>query len=260
MASLLLLTIPFLAAMVASARGSSKQRYSAILVLAAGLGILIVVGIALNGSLAGYGLAVPVIAASLLVILRARRLRLWVVALEAVLLIGAVSALQLTPIGSTNLGDRASGSVQSRAEIVAVTSRAAGDFMPYGSGLGSFRQVYRLFERPEQVTNTYVIHAHNDYAEVVLELGLGGIILILVGFAWWCAAVWRAWSSAEARPFARAAAIASAAVLTHSLVDFPLRTAAIAASFAMCLALLAHSRPAPRKEPAELRRSRHVVI
>jgi hypothetical protein len=69
--------------------------------------------------------------------------------------------------------------------------------------------------------------------------------------------VWRAWRTAEAGPFARAAAIASAAVLIHSLVDFPLRTAAIAACFGMCLALLADSRAAPPKERKELRRKRH---
>jgi hypothetical protein len=43
----------------------------------------------------------------------------------------------------------------------------------------------------------------------------------------------------------------------HSLVDFPLRTAAIATSFAMCLALLSDSRAAPPKEKAALRRSKH---
>jgi hypothetical protein len=47
-------------------------------------------------------------------------------------------------------------------------------------------------------------------------------------------------------------------VLVHSAVDFPLRTAAIAACFGMCLALLADSRAAPPKEKTALRRKRHV--
>ena len=47
-------------------------------------------------------------------------------------------------------------------------------------------------------------------------------------------------------------------MLIHSFVDFPLRTAAIAAVFGMCLALLADSRGAPPKEKAELRGRRHV--
>jgi O-antigen ligase len=132
--------------------------------------------------------------------------------------------------------------------------------MPFGSGLGSFQSVYPLYERPDQVTITFVVHAHNDYAELILELGVAGIILILLFLAWWCGAVWRVWRTAEASPFARAAAIASAAVLIHSLVDFPLRTEAIATLFGMCLALLADSRAAPPKEDKALRRGRHREI
>ena len=259
MATLLVMAIPFLAAIVASGRTKNMQRYSAILAIAAGLAIVVVVGLALNGSLAGYGLALPVIAASALVVLPpASRLRPWIVAIAALLFIGAVTALEITPIGSGRIGEHAATSVQSRAQILATTTSAAADFMPFGSGLGSFRAVYPLYERAEEVTTEYVVHAHNDYAEVALELGAAGIVLMLLFLGWWAVAVWRAWRSAEAGPFARAAAIASGAVLVHSVVDFPLRTAAIAACFGMCLALLADGRAAPPKEKAQLRHKRHV--
>ena len=258
MATLLVVAIPFLAAIVAGARSASMQRYSAVLAVCAGLALLVIVGLALNGSLAGYGLALPVVAASVLVILPpASRLRLWVVGIAALLMIGAVAALETTAIGSSHIGAHAASATQSRAEIASTTTRAVEDFMPFGSGLGSFRNIYSLYEQPEQVTDVYVVHAHNDYLEIALELGIAGILLVLVFLAWWAAAVWRAWRSPEGGPFARAAAIASAAILVHSLVDFPLRTAAIAACFALCLALLADSRAAPPKEKAELRRRRH---
>jgi len=259
MATLLVIAIPFLAALVAAARKAGMQRYSAIVAIAAGLGILIVVGLALNGSLAGWGLALAALAASALVILPpGNRLRPWMVGVAALLFIGAVMALQTTAIDSGRIGEHAATSSQSRGDIFATTSRAAADFMPFGSGLGSFRSVYPLYERPQQVTPEYVVHAHNDYAELALELGLPGILLILLFLAWWAAAVWRAWRTAESGPFARAAAIASAAVLVHSIVDFPLRTAAIAACFGMCLALLADSRAAPPEEKKALRKRRHV--
>jgi O-antigen ligase len=132
--------------------------------------------------------------------------------------------------------------------------------MPFGSGLGSFRDVYPLYERAAQVTTTYAVHAHNEYIELVLELGLPGVLLILLFVGWWAYRVWRVWRSAEAGPFARAAAIASAAVLIHSFVDFPLRTAAIAGCFGMCMALLADSGGARRNEDKTLRPVRHVVI
>jgi O-antigen ligase len=140
------------------------------------------------------------------------------------------------------------------------TGKAIRDFMPLGSGLGSFVKVYRLYESPDAVTNEYVIHAHNDYVELVLELGAGGVILLLFFLAWWavqCLAVWR---KGEGGPWARAASIASAAVLVHSIVDFPLRTAAISACFAMCLALLADRRAPTRPGKPDLRPTRHIVI
>jgi O-antigen ligase len=259
MATLLVITIPFLAAIAAAAaRNASMQRYSAVLAVSVGVGLLVILGLALNGSLAGYGLALPVIAASVLIVLPGRsRLRLGIVAIAALLMIGAVAALEATAVGSSDIGAHAASATQSRAEIASTTNHAIADFMPFGSGLGSFRNVYSLYEQPQKVNDIYVVHTHNDYLETALELGIAGVALMLVFLAWWAAAVWRAWRSAEAGPFARAAAIASAAVLVHSLVDFPLRTAAIAACFALSLALLADSRAAPPKEKAELRRRRH---
>ena len=53
---------------------------------------------------------------------------------------------------------------------------------------------------------------------------------------------------------------ASAAILVHSLVDFPLRTATIAAVFAMCLALLVERPPLSRRTGSDWRAARHVVI
>jgi O-antigen ligase len=259
MATLMVISVPFLAAIVVAAKTTNVQRYSAIVAISAGLGLMVAVGLALNGSLAGYGLVLPVSVAGLLIILRpASPARLWVVTVAALLMVGSITALEITAIGSGKLGEHASSAVQSRAELLATTSRAASDYMPFGSGLGSFQSVYRLYEKPEQVTAVYVVHAHNDFAEIVLELGFAGIVLILLFLAWWAGAVWRAWRTAESGPFSRAAAIASAAILFHSLVDFPLRTAAIAACFAMCLALLADSRSAPPRESAELRPRRHV--
>lgn len=261
MATLLVITVPFLAAIVASARRANVQRYSAVLALVVGAGLVVMVGLALNGSLAGYGLTLPVLAASALIVLPpSNRIRLWVVGIAALLLVGAVFGLQATSIGSSKFGTDATTSVQSREDILRTTTQAMRDFLPLGSGLGSFRQVYHLYERPQQVTNTYVIHAHNDYAELALETGVAGIILILLFLAWWAFAVWRVWRTAEAAPFARAASIASAAMLIHSLVDFPLRTAAISTCFAMCLALLADRRAARAKEASDLRPARHTVI
>lgn len=259
MADLLVIALPFTAAIAAVGRSGNIQRYSALIAVLAGLATVIVVGIVLNGSLAGYALAVPVLAASATILLPpSSRWRGWLAALAALSVIASVAGLANSSIGGTRLGQEASGSVQSRKQIVETTGKAIADFMPYGSGLGSFLKVYRLYENPAAVTNEYVIHAHNDYVELALELGAAGIILTLLFFAWWavaCLAVWR-----KGGPWAQAASTASAAILVHSLVDFPLRTAAISACFAMCLALLADRRTPVRQDAEDLRPTRHVVI
>jgi O-antigen ligase len=250
-----------LAALLASARGTNRQRNSAIMAVVAAITILIFVGILLNRSLAAYGLTPPVLAASALILLGQRsRWRRWTMLLAALLLIGAVVALATSSIEGGQFQTDAPTSVKSRQEMLATTARALRDFMPWGSGLGSFRTIYQLYEDPAQVGDTYVVHAHNDYVELALELGVAGILLMIAFLAWWARSSWRAWSHADAAPYARAASIASAAILVHSLVDFPLRTAAIASVFAMCLGLLVERRPASVQSRSDLRPTRHVVV
>ena len=262
MATLLIVTLPFLAAIGASGRGRNKQRYSALLAVVAAAALLVVVGIAFNHSLAGYLLLLPVaVASSLILISRGSRLRRWMAIAAAVLVVAAMVALASSSIGGTRIGQDAPVSVDSRAHILHTTGEAIADFLPFGSGLGSFPNIYRLYEDPDTVTAEYVVHAHDDYAEIALELGVPGIILMLAFLVWWSREVWSVWRRGERGAFAKAASIASAAILVHSLVDFPLRTAAIGACFAMCLALLADRRvPPPRQEAQDLRPTRHLVI
>ncbi len=261
MADLLVATLPFVAALAAAGRSRNVQRYSALLVILTCVAIALVAGIALNASLAGYALAVPALAASFLIVAPpSRNLRLPMAIVAGLTLLAAIGAISMTSIGNSPIERDAMGSVQSRTQILRTTGRAIAQTMPFGSGLGSFLNVYRLNENPDHVTPEYVIHAHNDYAELMLELGMAGIALILAFLAWWAGAAKSAWRTGGGGSYARAASIASAAILVHSLVDFPLRTAAMSASFAMCLALLIDRRPAQRRDPADLRPARHLIV
>ena len=261
MASLLLLAVPFTAATAVVARSRNIQRYSALLMILAGIAMVLLAGLALNGSLAGLSLALPVIGGSGLLFLRkATAARVWLAVGVALSMFASLAALASSSIGGTRIAQDASSSVQSRGEIFRTTGHAIADFMPFGSGLGSFVNVYRLYESPDTVTNEYVVHAHNDYAELALELGVPGILLMVLFLATWLVAARAVWRRESWNPFAQAASIASAAVLVHSMVDFPLRTAAISASFAMCMALLAERRTPVRLDANDLRPTRHLVI
>jgi O-antigen ligase len=142
-----------------------------------------------------------------------------------------------------------------------MTGEAIGESFPVGTGLGSFTAVYRLQENPENVDPTYINHAHNDYLELTLELGLAGVFLIVLFVGWWGVRVARIWTSNLSSPFDRAATIASAAILAHSIVDYPLRTSAMAAVFGMCIAIMARFRPRPvaAEQPSSMG-VRHVRI
>src|SRR4051812_17821847 len=261
MAILLVITLPFLGAILGSAKGANKQRNSAIIAIVAGATLVIILGIILNRSFAGYGLAVPVVITSTLLVLPPKRsLRLGALVLAGLLVVAAVGAIATSATRSGQLGQEATTSVESRHEMLVTTIRAVRDFLPWGSGLGSFRSVYQLFESREPISTTYIVHAHDDYVEVALELGVAGILLMIAFLVWWGRAVGRAWRDAEAGIYARAASIASAAILVHSLVDFPLRTAAIDAAFAMCLALLIDRRAPVARERSDLWPTRHVVL
>lgn len=262
MANLLLVTIPFIAAAGAKIRERSQDvraRTAGLTLASSGL-LVIILGLILNQSLAGYGLGVPVVLASLLILFspsrKFERSGLVVIGLAGFI---AVALLWTRPVGSNFDRLGASTSVTSRQEIAAQSVTLAKEFAPFGSGLGTFADVYRWREDPGAVDRYYVNHAHNDYLELAVETGVPGILLGLLFLAWWGAAVARMLRSPASDQFAMAGAIASVAILLHSAVDYPLRTAAISAVFAMCLALILQSRRTAVSEN-DLRPARHVVV
>jgi O-antigen ligase len=261
MASLLLVALPFVAALGAIGAGSTKdvrKRYSVIALTAGSIGV-VMIGLALNGSLAGAGLLVPVGIASLLLAVRmGPKAKLLVVGVGTAAFLGFIVLLS-SPAGERLALTGASTSMSTRHEILAHSMEAVKEFGPVGSGLGTYSKVYPLFEDPDAIAPTYVNHAHNDYVELAVELGLPGMLLVALFLLWWASEVWRMVSTPSASPFAKAAAIGSAAILLHSLVDFPLRTSAISALFGLCLAMILLSRNSPTTSK-DLREARHLVI
>jgi O-antigen ligase len=261
MATLLLVGIPMAAALVVSAK--SKRETSAVARYGLGLSIflLVIVGIVLNGSRAAVGLSIPVIIASAALFPATVRWRGTALAVSALSLVVGIAVIVSNPIAAAELTSNQSANVGSRGEIWRTTARAISDSFPVGTGLGSFQNVYHRYENPEQVTLSYVNHAHNDYVEIALELGAGGIVLTGLFLIWWAIVASRIWIAPHSSPFARAATIATAAILAHSFVDFPLRTGAISAIFAACIGLMTqHFRPVPAAQSGELRPTRHVKL
>jgi O-antigen ligase len=204
--------------------------------IAGGLVLIALFGLAVNGSLAGFGLAGPVLLGSALILVSSPRLRLVIATVS--LLVMAAAAGWLFARGPNNLLGIEEVGGGGRAMIWEGTWRAITDFWPLGSGLGSFAEAFARYEPREAAGNAYVNHAHNDYLELVLEFGLI-IIPVLLGFLmWWGQRVVRIWLAGGGNRWAEAGTVASAAILAHEVVDYPLRTAAISVIFVACLALM----------------------
>ena len=260
MGSLLLANIPFVAALAADQFGNRTDISQRGLVIGVGLGfgLILIIAIALNHSLAVMMLGGPVILMSLAI-------PTWPSPKVRKALAGFALLALIIVVGLGALGGRfgmatKESSIQTRSEIWSTTGAAISDYGFSGSGLGTFEKVYRLYENPDTVDPTFVNHAHNDYLEFVFELGLPGLILITMFLWWWGRRVRAAWRR-DGSVYARAASIASAAILIHSLVDFPLRTAAISAVFAMCLGMMVvRFTPVRADGRKELWDTRHLSI
>jgi len=128
----------------------------------------------------------------------------------------------------------------SRSAVFATIAKAGGSVWPAGAGFGSFVPVYAMFEPANSVSGFFLNHAHNDYLELWLEGGLLAVLIAIVGLAWVGWATMSAWSTRTPgdRDLSRAASIAVLMLLIHSTVDYPLRTAALAAIFGVTCGMM----------------------
>lgn len=257
--TLLLATVPFLAALIIGMSNSTRSGRVGPWALAAGPLLVVAVGLLITRSLAALLLGVPVIFASL-AMLAGRRVRRWRLLALIAVTAGLLALVGVHRLPAVTGGDNAV-SASTRATIYAATADAIRDTFPVGSGAGSFARVYATHEDLGSFHGAFVNHAHNDYLEIVLELGLPGLLLLLLFLAWWASRAIAIWRGPGDLP-ARAATVASAAILAHSLVDFPARTAAIASVLAAAIALMADPRP-HRRAPdrtAGQRPARHLSL
>jgi Zn-dependent protease len=96
---------------------------------------------------------------------------------------------------------------------------------------------------------------------MALEFGAPGIVLIVLFLAWWGVTAVKVWSSQLSSPVSRSATVASAVILAHSIVDYPLRTEAVMAIFGAALAMMAQRQRSVRpREERQMRPTRHVKL
>ena len=240
LASFLLIALPFAVIVGAATLRRRDQRTSALWFGALFAG-LVVVALAAIRSRAGITLFAPALVVSLLAAwLAAGRGRPGAGLLVMVGSIGAaltaVAVLALPPI----LARFDQETPEARFDRWPLIAEAAQNYLPLGSGIGSFDAVYRSVEPLEELDSTFFNQAHNEYLETWLEAGWLGIGVILAFLVWYFRRCWTAWKAPPSREgdLQRAASIGIGVLIFHSVGDYPLRTVTLAVVFAMCCGLL----------------------
>ena len=123
---------------------------------------------------------------------------------------------------------------QGRSAVYSITMTAIGDAPLEGYGLGSFQEVFRMYQPPD-LPGIWAM-AHNTYLENALELGIPAAAALSLAIVWLAV---RCFVGAFRRRSRRALPATGFAVCVlvglHSAVDFPLQIPAIAALSALIL-------------------------
>lgn len=197
--------------------------------------MLLLLGLFFSASRAGIGTGLLVFAlATLALVWRpgslAARVALATVAVGALVFAAYIG---LTPVLERFAPERLSFGYDNRLALAATAVRAGLDFLPFGSGLGTFSDVFRRYQVEGLVG--FIDHAHNDYAEVFLELGVAGIAAVaLLGIAYlgrWVELLRRR-SPRSVAHLQVAAGLGMLAMILHGVVDFNFHIPANALYFA----------------------------
>jgi MFS family permease len=122
-----------------------------------------------------------------------------------------------------------------RFQLWSPVLRMAGKYFPFGSGVGSYVEVYQVDEPYGLLNFAYSNHAHNDWLEVVLTTGLGGAVLLIVAavaFGRVARAVFRRHGGhTPQQQYRRLGCVVIGLLALGSVADYPLRTPTLASIF-----------------------------
>lgn len=246
-AMLLAIAFPVIAAAASLSKGS-REAAKPKLWLAVGLGVMILPFLLVTGSRAGVALGLVGIASVPWVYrdpsarLQPRRMTMknsyhWVaigvVATSLILtmvLVGRMSALQR--MFAVNAGD------DLRFRVWGPIMDAVWTYFPFGSGIGTFVEVYKVVEPDNQLSPQYLNHAHNDWLEILLTGGLPAVAIIAAALWIFVRAAVRLQFDSGGRELEETVLVRLGAVIIlilclGSLYDYPLRVPSLACLFAV---------------------------
>lgn len=229
------------AVFAASADGQSRRPREFGIVVAA-LQFLLLAALVLTGSRAGIALSLValVVQASFLRGTLERRGRLAMIVVAALAAAAVVASFAISALPRlAGVASRFAASGDVRTKLWEDAWYAAWQYFPFGSGMGTFVEAFLPFEQLENIDASYPNRAHMDYLELLIEGGLPAIVALLVCIGLVLVLVRRAFTDRTVPRAHRVFAAGTLAVVAlHSIVDYPLRTMALASLAAIAVGLL----------------------
>jgi O-Antigen ligase len=107
-----------------------------------------------------------------------------------------------------------------------------GKYFPFGSGFGSFVEVYQIDELMHLIDTEYVNHAHNDWLELALTGGMPALLLVSIAVFVWGRSAWKLFRLSPVGnrdvTIGRLGALIILMLAIASAADYPLRVPSIA--------------------------------
>lgn len=133
-----------------------------------------------------------------------------------------------------------------RFEALPYIWKESWNYFPFGSGVGSFVEVYKIVEPYRLLSPSYLNHAHNEPLELLLTGGLPAVTLMIIAILMWAVATWnlhrKPVRSGSRRPtedvLGRTGAAICFLLALASIADYPLRVPSLAMLFAVGTAWL----------------------
>lgn len=134
---------------------------------------------------------------------------------------------------------KADGFNELRVQLLPTLFEMLKEYMPFGSGFGSFEHVYRIYEPQELLSTSYLNQAHNDWLQLPIEGGIPAVLIAISLFIWLSISLvlmakkWRVSRSEKYLSLMCLSVIVF--FLIASIIDYPLRVPSVMAVFAVII-------------------------
>lgn len=134
----------------------------------------------------------------------------------------------------------------SRQDFWAISSNLFWQYLPFGSGAGSYADMYLIIEPERLLGERYLNRAHNDWIETAVTFGALGAVGLLLAVVFFAIRNWTVWwkmdGGRRSVAMSRLGGIIILLIALASLADYPLRTPAMMSLFALSSVWLSEAR------------------